>query len=65
MAKALNKKEYTTQWKNEVSALLYGPVADVYVHKDLVNKMRESITTLCNQIDEVGDILEKEGTFPT
>ena len=63
MSLAANQKDYTTQWKNEVSAILYGPVGDVYSHPELVKRMRQTITDLCQQIDEVGEILEKEGTF--
>ena len=63
MSTAKSREEYATEWKNQVSALLYGPVADVFTNKNLTTKMRDTITVLCGQIDEVGEILEKEGTF--
>ncbi len=63
MAKAQSKEEYAQQWKNEVSGILYGPVGDAFQHPKLTKRMRESITKLCGEIDEVAEILEKEGTF--
>ena len=63
MAAAKSKDEYAQEWKNEVSAILYGPVADAYGHKDLAKRMRESVTKLCGEIDEVATNLEKEGIF--
>ncbi len=63
MAKAKNSKDYALQWKNEVSAILYGPVGDCYLNTDLTKRMRESITKLCGEIDEAGKFLVKEGTF--
>ncbi len=59
----LTKEQYKTGWKNEVSKVVYGPMADIYTHKHLCNKMRDSISKLCGEIDEAADILEKEGAF--
>jgi len=63
--KAISKEQYTRQWKNEVGAILYGPVSDIYEekHTELNHRMRASITKLCGEIDEVGEILEKQGSF--
>lgn len=63
MAKAKNSEEYAKQWKNEVSAILYGPVGDCYMNSDLTKRMRESITKLCGEIDEAAKHLVKEGIF--
>ena len=65
MSKAKNKEEYAQNWKNEVSGILYGPVADIYEeeHTELNHKMRESIAKLCSEIDEVASILEAQGIF--
>ncbi len=63
MARAENSKEYTLQWKNEVSGVLYGPVGDCYMNADLTKRMRESITKLCGEIDEAGEHLVKTGVF--
>ena len=63
MAKAKNKEQYALHWKNEVSNILYGPLMDVSMHHSLSNRIRISVTKLCIEIDEVADILEKEGAF--
>ena len=62
--KAKNSAEYALQWKNEVSSILYGPVMDCSLEdKELANKMRESVTKLCGEIDEVAKLLVLNGTF--
>lgn len=63
MAKAKSKEEYALQWKNEVSAILYGPCADAGFSSGLQDRIRESVTKLCGEIDEVAEQLESEGVF--
>ena len=50
-----------------VDVTLHGPVMDVGIHTvhghDLKQRMRETVSELCRQIDEAGIMLVKDGTF--
>jgi len=62
--KAKDSKDYALQWKSHLTEILYGPVLDLpYTENKLKTKMRDTITDLCGQIDEVAAILVKQGTF--
>ena len=63
MAKAANSAEYCQKWKSHVTEILYGPVRDMFSKDDLNKRMRETVSELCKQIDEVGEMLVKDGTF--
>ena len=63
MAVAKNREEYCKCWKNGISGILYGPVRDAYLNEDLCTRMRETVTEMCKHIDEVGELLVKDGTF--
>lgn len=65
MAKAKSQEQYTQHWKNHVAEVLYGPVRDLDLleHPELEQRLRESVTKLCTEIDEVSQILENEGVF--
>ncbi len=38
-------------------------LGDVYYNRELAQRMRDSISKMCGEIDEAADILEKEGMF--
>ena len=63
MRKAKNREEYVKCWKSHVTEVLYGPVRDANESNDLCARMRETVSELCRQIDEVGIELVKDGTF--
>lgn len=65
MVIAKTSVEYAQLWKNEVSGVLYGPIADIYEseHTELNSRMRASVSKLCSEIDEVAQILDKQGVF--
>ena len=64
MSKAKSKEEYCLQWKSHVTEVLYGPVGEcTFAYGELSNRMRDTISKLCMEIDEVGEMLEAEGCF--
>jgi len=64
MSKAKNKEEYCKQWKGHVTEVLYGPVGEcTFAHRKLANRIRETVSELCRQIDEVGEMLDADGCF--
>jgi len=63
MAEDKTKEHYVLQWKNHLAEVLYGPCYDAVFDPDLSNRIRESVTKMYQEIDEVSELLDSQGLF--